>query len=840
MKWMKTIVVLTILLIMAGSALLQARQPQLMSSAEIKIALEKLQVLGGALYIAAHPDDENTAVLSWLSKEKKVRTGYLSLTRGGGGQNLIGSEKGPLMSVLRTHELLSARRIDGAEQFFTRAVDFGYSKTAKESLAIWGNENILEDVVFVIRKFRPDVLLTRFPADASIGGGHGHHTASAMLAVEAFHAAGDPSRFPEQLKHVKPWRPKRVMWNNWRPTWTRDMKQEEIDKLLKVDVGTYNRQLGKSYYEIASLSRSMHKSQGFGSVPRRGSWPDYYELLAGEPAQNDLFDGVDLSWDRVTGSQKLRKLLERAGGAYDARAPHKILPLLMKAHAILNGMPKSYWTVQKAEELTGVIRSCAGLWLEAITTGAEVTPGENIKITATAINRSDYPLTLKKITLPGGTGDIGINQSLRENTPFRKAFKMTVAAEDYTHPFWLREKPLRGLFPAGNHRFKGMATAPYVFNLKMVLTDGAHDIAFDTPVVYRWRDPVAGEKLRDLTVTPPATVSFTEKVFYFPTREPQTVGMVLRSGPAPAAGELKLHLPPGWKAVPAVIPFDIKAPLTEKLVSVRVLPPGGDTSCFLSASVTVAGKTYDRGRLEIRYDHLPVLTFHPKAEVRLVRVNIKRTGRRIGYVMGSGDEIPRFLTQVGYLVDVLSDEDLHSRDLGAYDSIVTGVRAYNTREVLKHVQKRLMKYVSDGGRLVVQYNVSRGLKTDPIGPYPLKLSRGRVTEEDAKISFLQKDHTLMKHPNVISSADFNGWVQERGLYFAGEWDEKYTPLLAANDEGEKPLAGGLLFTRYGKGVFIYNGYSFFRQLPAGVPGALKLFTNIVDGQKPIKSIKDKG
>jgi len=828
MKLVKIILILAVLISAAGSSLLRAHQPEMMNAAEIKIALEKLQVLGSALYIAAHPDDENTAVLACLSREKKVRTGYLAITRGGGGQNLIGTEKGPLMSVLRTHELLEARGIDGAEQFFTRAVDFGYSKTQSESIAIWGKDNILEDIVFVIRKFRPDVIMTRFPADSSQGGGHGHHTASATLAVEAFNAAGDPARFPEQLKYVSPWQPKRILWNTWRPYYDKNIKPEELEKFVTLDVGAYNRLLGKSYYEIAARSRSMHKSQGFGALPRRGQWLDYFDLLAGEPAKKDLFDGIDTSWDRVPNSQKLRSTLEKANRAFVPQEPQKILPYLLDALSQLKAMPESYWVIQKTKELTDVIRSCAGLWIEASVDGAEVTPGSEVKVTAVAINRSGFPFKLKTIMVPGGNNAVEIDKPLDENMPFTREITMKIdEKEAYTHPFWLKEKPTKGIYPAANHRFKGMAAAPYRFNIKATLEAEGKEVAFETPVLYRWRDPVEGEQIRDLTVTPPVTANFTENVFYFPGNDPQTIAVILRSGPAPVSGTLKLNLPPSWKAEPENIPFNIAEPLTEKTVSVKVTPPANDSSCDLTVNLAVGNKTYHRSQSVIRYAHLPILTLHPKAEIRLIRVHAKRTGNRIGYIMGSGDDIPKYLEQAGYTVDILSDDHLQNGGLSTYDAIVTGVRAYNTRDILKHVQKRLLDYVSDGGRLIVQYNVSRGLIVDPVGPYPIRLSHDRVTEEDSPVSLLDPNHPLLLTPNKILPTDFNGWVQERGLYFADQWDEKYTPLLSCHDTNEEPQKGALLTTKYGKGTFIYTGISFFRQLPAGVPGAFKLFINMI-------------
>lgn len=838
MKQVKKIVFLTLLLSLFNWLSLSlpvfSQQPEIMNSAKLKIALEKLQVLGSALYVGAHPDDENTALLAWLSSEKKMRAAYLSVTRGEGGQNLLGAEKGPLMGVLRTYELLQARHLDGAEQFFTRAVDFGYSKTAKESLAFWGKENILEDMVFVIRKFKPDVLFTRFSADPAMGGGHGHHTASSILILEAFKAAGDASRFPEQLKYVSPWQPKRIFWNTWQP-YMKDFKPEDLVKFISVDASVYNPLLGQSYDEIAALSRSMHKSQGFGAFPRRLQRLEYFQVLDGEPAKKDLFEGIDTSWNRVRvpGSEKVRELLEKANNSFQFEQPQKILPLLLEAHSLLKTLPPSHWTLLKAHELEEVIRSCAGLWLDAAAETPEVIPGQEIKVNVMAINRSDFPLTIKKILVPGDNIEIEINQPLPLNQPLTRDFMMKIPETEYTQPYWLKEKPQKGINITANHEFRGLATAPYPFNLQIVLVADGREVSLETPVIYRRRDPVEGEKIQTLVVTPPATVNFSEEVFYFPGKEPQTIAMVLRSGPAPVTGSLKLILPASWKAEPAMHSFKIDEPFSEKKVSFTVTPPaiGAQSSscalCPVTAEITVGDRVYDRSQVTIRYSHVPLLTLHPQAEARLVRMDLNRTGQRVGYIMGSGDDIPGYLNQIGYRVDLLTDEDLFNLDLAQYDAIITGVRAYNTRDILKFAQGRLLEYAANGGRLIVQYNVARGLKVDPVGPYPLQLSQQRVAEEDAAVTLLDPTHPLFHFPNEILPADFDGWVQERGLYFADKWDEKYTALLSCHDEGEEPQNGGLLFTRYGKGVFIYTGYSFVRQLPAGVPGALKLFINMI-------------
>jgi LmbE family N-acetylglucosaminyl deacetylase len=456
MKRVEKILALIVMFVVFSSLCMMAQQPPIMNGAELEIALKKLLSLGSVLYIAAHPDDENTAVLAYMAKGKLMRTGYLAVTRGGGGQNLIGTEKGPLMSVLRTYELLEARKIDGAEQFFTRAVDFGFSKTAEESLKIWGKDQILADMVFVIRKFRPDVLLTRFSTVRS-GSGHGHHTASAILAVEAFHAAGDPQRFPEQLKYVSPWSPKRIFWNDWRPYWRpKEITAEEKEKLISIDVGTYNRLLGKSYYEIAAASRSMHKSQGFGAMPRRGQSLDYFTLLAGAPAKTDLFEGIDTTWNRVPGADKVKKTLEAANQAFQVEQPQEIIPLLLEALSELKNLPESYWTVQKTKELKEVIRSCGALWIEAIAADHTVIPGQELKVTATVIDRAGFPFTLKELVVPGENRAIRIDKPLQANIPLTQEFTMKITRNEYTQPYWLRKKPLKGIYQAADHHESGI------------------------------------------------------------------------------------------------------------------------------------------------------------------------------------------------------------------------------------------------------------------------------------------------------------------------------------------------------------------------------------------------
>lgn len=525
----------------------------------------------------------------------------------------------------------------------------------------------------------------------------------------------------------------------------------------------------------------------------------------------------------------LRSILEKADKEFDATQPQKVLPLLIDAYTELQKLGESYWTVRKMGELKEVIRSCAGLWLETMCTADTVTPGQEITVNAEMINRSDFPFTLKKIVLPSPNDAVEIGQVMSENISIKKEFKMKFPELDYTHPYWLKEKPEKGIYPAADPKYKGLAVAPYPAQVTVVLEAKGREITFDVPLLYRLRDPVEGEKIRWLNVSPPVTVNFKEPVFYFPGKEPRAIEMVLRSGPFPVSGEVSLELPPGWKMDSVSVPFSIDTPLTEREISIKVIPSQNESKCEVTASVKVQGKLYNRSQVVIEYPHLPLLILHPKAECEMVRVNMNgfAKGKRLGYIMGSGDEIPQYLEQVGFRMELLTDDLLRSANLSIYDAIITGVRAYNTRDVLKHVQPKLMEYVKNGGRLIVQYNTSRGLLIPQIGPYPLQLSQDRVTEEDATVTLLDPFNPVLLNPNKIAAGDFEGWVQERGLYFADKWDPQYKPLLACNDKNEKPKEGGMLRAKYGKGIYIYTGYAFFRQIPAGVPGALKLFVNML-------------
>jgi LmbE family N-acetylglucosaminyl deacetylase len=804
-------------------------------AAELQLALKKLAVLGSALYVAAHPDDENTALIAYLANERLLRTGYLSMTRGDGGQNLIGDEKGELLGVLRTQELLAARRIDGGEQYFTRAIDFGYSKTPQETLAIWGHDTILADVVWNIRRFQPDVIITRFPTTGE--GGHGHHTASAMLAVEAFKLAGDPTKFPDQLKYVNVWQPRRIFWNrfSFRPIAPDD---PSLAKSLRIDIGTYNPLLGRAYTEIAAESRSQHKSQGFGAAERRGSILNYFDQLDGDLAQRDLFEGIDQSWSRYPGGENVGKILQQAADTFDLRSPEKSIPVLLQASDALDRLGASPawsarvtpWIEVKRRELLEAIRDCAGLSIDVAAADSSVVPGGDLPISVSVVNRSDYPLTLQMVASLYANPSKGVLQPLKNNQPVKTDLSIKMPGDAETsQPYWLQKPPGKGAFTVTQQTLIGLPENPPAVPITVSLTDNAmHTIIYSVPAVFRWTDPVRGEQTRPVDVVPEVTANLGARVYVFPDVQPKQITIWLQNFGAATPATVRLLLPNGWTATPTSSPVIFGKKGDEARAPFTVTPTAAEMTGAIGAEVDLpSGRKISTSITTIDYPHIPAQRVFGDATAKAVRVNVKKRGSRIGYIMGPGDEVAEALRQIGYEVTLLTDADLERGDFARYDAIVTGVRAYNTRKRLKLAQPKLLEYVNNGGTLVVQYNTLQELLIDSPGPYPFKITNDRVTVEEAPVRFVHPDHPLLNTPNKITAADFNGWVQERGLYFTNNWDPHYETVLATNDPGESEKEGGELYARYGKGVYVYTSYSWFRQLPAGVPGAYRLFANLV-------------
>jgi len=809
-------------------------------SAELTETLDKLQYLGSVLMMAAHPDDENTAVISYLARGRHMRTAYLSANRGEGGQNLIGTEQGPLMGMIRTQELLAARRVDGGEQFFTRVIDFGYSKTPEEALKLWGRDVLLGDMVRVIRQFQPDVIIARF-APPPGSGGHGQHTAVGHTGPAAFEAAGDPNFRPEL---GEPWQAKRYLWNIFQfgrggPRALRDEPLKEHQ--IRIEIGDYDPVLGKSYAEIAGESRSMHRSQAMGSSQSKGRVTADFQHVAGDEATQDLFDGVDTSWGRISGGETVGEHLAAARKDYDPRKPSKILPHLLAAWTAL-GKLDGHWPTVKRHELARAIELASGLWLDATASDWAFAPGETINVRWTALNRSDAKVEWAQGSLlgVGAVDGPALNKPLEYNRSVEETAAVQVPADAaYSQPPWMREKSNGFVYKLDDPALIGKPEAPPVLTAVFQMHfAGGIEIPISKPVLYRWVDRSFGERQRALQIVPPVAVSLTRDNLIFPTGESRPVAVQLEANMANANGSVSLKLPKGWRATPSSIPASLAKRGQKSVVEFTVTPPATTSGGTLRAVYRFSDQEISTGMLAIEYDHIPIQMVYPPAEMRIERTDVKMLSKSIGYVMGAGDKIPEALRELGAEVALLDSTDLSAGDLSRYDAIVAGVRALNTRPDLIAAKDRLLEYVEQGGTLIEQYNTFGRRGPPPsLSPYPVKHERmsrartDRVTDEGARVTLPLPDHALLQAPNRITEKDFDGWVQERGLYFMGEWDERFDSLFESNDEGQEPTKGGMLYVRHGKGVYIFSGYSWFRQLPAGVPGAYRIFANMVSASK---------
>ncbi len=761
--------------------------PEPMSGGEIQLALQKLNVLGRVLYVAAHPDDENTNLMAFWANGSLYETAYLSITRGDGGQNLIGPELRERLGVIRTEELLAARRLDHAQQFFSRAVDFGFSKTAEETLRIWDHEKILSDVVWVIRKFRPDVVVTRFSPEDHLT--HGHHTASAILAEEAFAAASDPSRFPEQLAFVKPWRPTRLVWNTSPFFFTNRNLPFDPTGLTTLEAGGYNPLLGKAYTEIAAASVSMHKSQGVGRPPLRGARKEYFKLLEGEPMTSALFDGVDTSWSRVANSEPVAAKIHQIISDFHPADPAASVAELLELRQALSELKDGDWVPEKKAELDQIIAACLGLHVEASTTNATITLGQTADIKLEAINRCNIPVTLQEVRFPLSGDSTRIDEALPPHELIAKNVSCKIPENTpYSQPYWLRQPGTLGTFAVDDQKLIGLPENPPHLPIEITLQVSGQALRYVVDTRYRTVDPVAGELRQSLVIAPPVFTDFANPVLMFATNQPKSVSVRVIASTGPVKGQLKLTAPDGWHVDPAAVQIDLKGANAETVAAFTVKPPEQDSEGTLRAIASIEGREYSFGRVRISYPHIGVHILMPRAEVTVVRADIRKKGERIGYIPGAGDDVPESLQQIGYTVKMLSDADITAKNLAQFSAVV---------------------------------------KTKEIAPYPLEISRDRVTDENAEVRILAPNHPLVITPNKITSKDFNGWVQERGLYFPDKWDAAWTSILSCNDPKEEPLDGGLLVAKSGKGFFIYTSYSWFRQLPAGVPGAYRLFANMV-------------
>jgi LmbE family N-acetylglucosaminyl deacetylase len=815
-----------------------AQQPQKLNSVEIFNQIQKLNFLGSVLYIAAHPDDENTRLISYLSNETKARTGYLSLTRGDGGQNLIGPQLRELLGVIRTQELIEARKIDGGEQFFSRANDFGFSKNPTETLEIWDKQKVLSDIIWAIRKFQPDVIIDRFDHRSS-GTTHGHHTASAMLSVESFNLANNAAVFPEQLKLVEPWQPKRQFFNTSWWFYGSKEKYDAADKsnLTEIQTGVYYPAIGKSNQEIAALSRSRHQSQGFGSTGSRGEDVEYLELINGTALQskNSIFEGIDTSWNRVKGGKPVGELLTIIASQFNYNNPSASIPNLAKAYTMIQSLEDKHWASIKSSAIKEIIAACSGLYLEAVSQNQEATPGSIVKLKLEATNRSATPMQLLSVTTLPEQKTTLQNEVLNNNIlkSINLDLQLPIALE-YTQPYWLKEKGTTGMYSVAEQ--KNIGIPDIIREVKVVFNVLINDIEipFERTVVYKYNDDVKGEMYNYLDIVPEVTTSILDKVSLFKNGKNKEIAVKIKSGKDAVKGDLILELPNNWFVSPKSIPFNLEKKGTEQIVYFQVTPPNQIDEAVAKSIAVVDNKRYDKDQINIDYSHITKQQVLKPAEAKFIKLDLKTNEERIGYIMGAGDEVPKSLSQMGYKVTLLKPDEITPEKLSNLDVVMTGVRAYNTVQELGNKQSILFDFVKEGKTMLVQYNTPDDIVSGNIAPYPMKISKDRVTEENATIRFLAPNHTVLNTPNKITTKDFEGWKQEQGLYYPNEFDKAFTPILSSNDKGETPKNGALLIAPYGKGYYIYTGLSLFRELPEGVSGAFRLLSNMISLKAPVQ------
>ncbi len=820
-----------------------AQSPQAWGSAEIYQQLKQLQVLGSVLYIGAHPDDENNSLLPFLAKEKKYRTAYLSLTRGDGGQNLIGPEQGIELGLIRTQELLAARRMDGAEQYFSSAYEFGFSKSANETLRYWNKQKVLADMVWVIRKFQPDIIINRFPPDARAG--HAHHTASAMLSIEAFKAAADATQFPEQLREgVSIWQAKRLLWN----TFNFGGANTTSDTQLKIDAGVYNPLIGKNYGELGGEARSMHKSQGEGRPRRKGQMYEYFTTIAGDSAKNSLMDGIVTDWNRIPNEgAALALAIQVIIDHYQFDHPEKSVEPLVKLYQQFQNMSfTGCWWCQKKKEIEDLIIACAGVFVEATTDTEYAVAGEKLTVNFFLNKRTDVNLQLNQILLNTSVEqsyDTILNKVTPANTNWLLSESFTVPLKKpYSQPYWLA-KPMAdmGTFNTTDYGLIGNAESDPAFVAKFVFSMNGISWTITRPVQYKYVDPVRGELHQPLIVIAPMVISLDKQVLLAKvsnTGKSNTsitpLLLQFKSNFSASSIPIKISLKDGEQYLfskDTVMDLNAGSIYPYSFDMDKILE--NKTAYNISAEISYEGKGKKYAAVHylkaIKYDHIPAIHYFYKDNTLVVNDLIKTVPKKIAYIIGAGDLVPEALAQLGYAVDYLKEVDITPEKLSEYQAVIVGIRAYNIHEWLTNKNDVLNQYIFKGGHLIVQYLKTNqvGNKKVKVGPYAFSITNTRITEENAPVNMLNPIHPLLNYPNKITDNDFKGWVQERSTYQMEPVAAPYNAVVGMNDTGEKQTEGSLITAQYGKGNFTYISMTLFRQLPAGVAGAYRLLANII-------------
>ena len=789
------------------------------SSADIYKQIKKLNFLGSVLYFAAHPDDENTRVISYFSNHLLARTAYLSLTRGDGGQNLIGPELREGLGLIRTQELIAARKIDGGLQFFTMANDFGYSKNPEETFDFWEKDKIINQTIDRIKEFKPDIIINRFNV-ASSGRTHGHHTASAVISNIAFKKLHENTTAGN-------WKPKRLFFNT---SWYFYGGRESFNRadktgLISIDMGVYDPLTGKSNSEIAALSRSQHKSQGFGSSPALGSRTEYLSLVQGQPIiGNDPFEGINTSWTRVRGGKNIEKIINEIIANFDLTTPLKSVPKLLEARDLINKIDDQHWRSIKLNEIKSIILNCLGIEIQANTSIPFGVKGESLDVNLLINNPSSTEVVLKKVVLKNRTYQV--SREMRKNEVFSKKINHIIN-ESISSPYWLIQEGEKGIYKTKRKEIVGLPNTPPPLVLKLYLLIKGKNIEVQKPLKYRKNDPVKGEVTTTFQVLPSATANLNTPVQLFAIGQTKKVIVQVKNLGKSFKGKLILKSPESWVIEPSHQEVMIDGKGIEKEFIFNVTAPKSEEVVKLRPELTNDKEKIQAAIQEISYDHIPQQYMVQPSSTRAVALNLKTGVNRVAYINGAGDNVAESIEAVGVIVEKFDSDDITLEKLKSFDAVILGIRAFNVHESLSYKKNVLWTYVHQGGNLLIQYNTSRGLKTRTITPYSIELSRDRITDENSKVKMLDSKHPLLNSPNKISLEDFEGWVQERGLYFPKKWDKNFSPLFEMSDPGEQPKRGALLVANYGEGKVVYTGLSFFRQLPAGVPGAYRLFFNLI-------------
>ena len=787
------------------------------SSSAIYKQLQKFNFLGSVLYLAAHPDDENTRVISYFSNHVLARTAYLSLTRGDGGQNLIGSELREGLGLIRTQELMAARNVDGGLQYFTMANDFGYSKNPEETLSIWDKEQVLDQTLSRIQQFKPDVIINRFSSDSG-GRTHGHHTASAMISEWVF----------DQLhRDENAWHPQRLFHNtSWFFYGSRENFERASKKgMLAIDMGVFDPITGKTNAEIAAMSRSQHKSQGFGSAPSFGERIEYLELVKGKQlSQNDPFEGINTSWTRLKGGAAIGEAIKKIIDGFDFSAPYKSALALVEVKAMLDQLEEEHWKQIKIEEINKIIVACLGMEVQFNSGIPFGVKGEKLPVKFLVNNPSPVTVKIEKVQWLEAVLDL--NKTLGENQLFSKNIDTDIA-ETISSPYWLLESGTPGMYHTKNKDWIGKANTPNPYVAAFIFSIEGNKFSTTLPLQYRSTDPVRGEIVTPFQVLPKASLKLNAPVSLFAHGESRKVKVTVKNLGPSTTGTLRLKAPQSWEVAPSSVPVKLQGKGNEVDYYFKVKAPQKSNVGLLKPSLVSDGQSINFSLQEISYDHIPKQYLVSPASAKIVALNLKMGVKKIAYVEGAGDLIPDALTALGVEVETMDAANITLERLNTFDAVVVGIRAFNVKEALAYKNRILWDYVAAGGNLLIQYNTSRRLKTNELSPLDLNLSRDRVSNEKAVVKILHPNHPILNQPNSITEEDFEGWVQERGLYFPNQWDSKFIPLFEMNDEGESPKKGALLVAQFGKGRLVYTGLSFFRQLPAGVPGAYRLFFNLI-------------